>query len=72
MLTPHRPARAVETARFRAAVRAAFAQRRKTLRNAWSKLGPAAEIAARAAAAGIDLDRRGETLSVEEFAKFAE
>ncbi len=72
VMTPLRPPRALETDRFRAAVRAAFAQRRKTLRNAWSKLGSAAEVAQRARAAGIDLDRRGETLSVEEFAKFAE
>jgi 16S rRNA (adenine1518-N6/adenine1519-N6)-dimethyltransferase len=71
LLTPHRPPRARETDAFRAAVRAAFAQRRKTLRNAWSKLGSADQIAARATAAGIDLDRRGETLSVEEFARFA-
>jgi len=71
VLTPRRPPRATETEPFRAAVRAAFAQRRKTLRNAWSKLGSAAEISARAAAAGIDLDRRGETLSVEEFARFS-
>jgi 16S rRNA (adenine1518-N6/adenine1519-N6)-dimethyltransferase len=71
VLTPRRPPRAKETEQFRAAVRAAFAQRRKTLRNAWSKLGAAAEISSRAAAAGIDLDRRGETLSVEEFARFA-
>jgi 16S rRNA (adenine1518-N6/adenine1519-N6)-dimethyltransferase len=71
VLTPHRPPRAEETDAFREAVRAAFSQRRKTLRNAWSKLGAPEEIAARAAAAGIDLDRRGETLSVEEFARFA-
>jgi 16S rRNA (adenine1518-N6/adenine1519-N6)-dimethyltransferase len=72
VLTPLRPPRAVETERFRNAVRAAFAQRRKTLRNAWRKLGPSAEIEARARSAGIDLGRRGETLSVEEFARFAE
>ncbi|HKQ68086.1 MAG TPA: ribosomal RNA small subunit methyltransferase A, partial [Polyangiaceae bacterium] len=60
-----------ETERFRAAVHAAFTQRRKTLRNAFRKLGPSGEIAARAEAAGIDLERRGETLSVEEFARFA-
>jgi 16S rRNA (adenine1518-N6/adenine1519-N6)-dimethyltransferase len=72
VLTPHRPARALETDRFRAAVRAAFAQRRKTLRNAWSSLAPPDELQARAAHAGIDLSRRGETLSVEEFARFAE
>jgi len=72
VLTPLRPARAMETDRFRETVRAAFAQRRKTLRNAWSKLGTAAEVEARARFAGIDLGRRGETLSVEEFARFAE
>ncbi len=72
VLTPLRPPRAVETDRFRAAVRAAFTQRRKTLRNAWSKLAPPDELQSRAAAAGIDLSRRGETLSVEEFARFAE
>jgi 16S rRNA (adenine1518-N6/adenine1519-N6)-dimethyltransferase len=71
-LTPHRPPRALETERFRAAVRLAFAQRRKTLRNAWSQLGGADELRARAERAGIDLGRRGETLSVEEFARFAE
>jgi 16S rRNA (adenine1518-N6/adenine1519-N6)-dimethyltransferase len=72
VLTPLRPPRAVETDRFREAVRAAFSQRRKTLRNAWSSLAPPDELAARAAAAGIDLTRRGETLSVEEFARFAD
>jgi len=70
LLTPER--RAEETPAFRAAVRAAFAQRRKTLRNAWRGLGPAAQIEERARRAGIDLDRRGETLSVEDFARFAE
>lgn len=69
VLTPDR--RAEETERFREAVRAAFAQRRKTLRNAWRKLGSQEEIEKRARMAGIDLDRRGETLSVEDFAKFA-
>ena len=72
VLAPHRPPRARETDRFRAAVRAAFSQRRKTLRNAWSKLGTGPEVEARAKLAGIDLGRRGETLSVEEFARFAE
>lgn len=70
LLVPERRAR--ETPAFQAAVRAAFAQRRKTLRNAWRKLGPAEEIERRARKADIDLDRRGETLSVEEFAKFAD
>jgi 16S rRNA (adenine1518-N6/adenine1519-N6)-dimethyltransferase len=72
VLTPAEPARAEETAYFRASVKAAFAQRRKTLRNAWRALGTVPVIAACAQTAGIDLDRRGETLSVEEFARFAE
>ncbi len=72
VLTPVRPRPSEETPAFRAAVHAAFAQRRKTLRNAWSGLGSRAEIAARAQQAGINLDRRGETLSVEEFARFAQ
>lgn len=49
---------------FRAVVRAAFAQRRKTLRGALARLATAAEIEA----AGIEPRRRGETLSLEEFA----
>lgn len=71
VLTPVMPPRAEETETFRAAVRAAFAQRRKTLRNAWRALGEGTTVATSAEAAGIDLDRRGETLSVEEFARFA-
>jgi 16S rRNA (adenine1518-N6/adenine1519-N6)-dimethyltransferase len=72
VLTPLRPPRATETDAFRAAVRGAFAQRRKTLKNAWSHLCPADVLQARATRAGIDLGRRGETLSVEEFARFAD
>lgn len=60
-----------ETAQFRSAVKSAFAARRKTLRNAWSGLGPAERIAEAAARAGIDLELRGETLGVEQFARFA-
>ena len=71
VLTPLRPPRAVETDAFRAVVKAAFGQRRKTLRNAWSSVLPRAELAAVAAEAGIDLDRRGETLTVEDFARVA-
>jgi 16S rRNA (adenine1518-N6/adenine1519-N6)-dimethyltransferase len=55
--------RARDEARFAALVSAAFAQRRKTLRNATrSLLEPAAFERT-----GIDPTRRGETLSVEEF-----
>lgn len=68
-LAPARPRRAEETEAFRAAVKAAFGMRRKTLRNAWRGLcgWTDAEVASRAAAAGISLDARGETLSVQQF-----
>lgn len=53
-------------------VKAAFGQRRKTLANALKALGlGAGEVAVAADAALIDLKRRGETLSVAEFAALA-
>jgi 16S rRNA (adenine1518-N6/adenine1519-N6)-dimethyltransferase len=62
-----------DEARFRAVVRAAFAQRRKTLANALAAgLGVSAEAARLAArAAGIDPGRRAETLDIKEFAALA-
>jgi 16S rRNA (adenine1518-N6/adenine1519-N6)-dimethyltransferase len=54
-----------DEARFRAVVKAAFAQRRKTL---WNALKPVEGAREALAAAGIDPQRRGETLSVKEFA----
>lgn len=64
------PAVAVEDERaFFAVVRASFGRRRKMLRNALVALGiepPEAEASCRAA--GIDPRRRGETLSLPEFA----
>ncbi len=71
-LTPLRPPRAEETERFRALVRHAFEARRKTLRNAWSRLAPGDAIERAAARAGVSLDARGETLDVEDFARMAE
>jgi 16S rRNA (adenine1518-N6/adenine1519-N6)-dimethyltransferase len=71
VLEPHPTPLARETPRFRALVKAAFSQRRKQLRNAWSRVLPAEELARAAAASGIDLARRGETLSVAEFARMA-
>jgi 16S rRNA (adenine1518-N6/adenine1519-N6)-dimethyltransferase len=64
---------AEETPLFRALVKSAFSQRRKKLRNAWSAIGEvSAEILARAAAvANIDLNLRGEVLSVEQYADMA-
>jgi 16S rRNA (adenine1518-N6/adenine1519-N6)-dimethyltransferase len=72
-LTPRRPRRAVETDAFRAAVKAAFGARRKTLRNAWKGLygWSREELERHAAEAGIDLGARGETLPVEAFAAIA-
>ena len=71
-LTPLATPRARETPTFQATVRAAFQMRRKTLRNALRTLGDPARRDEAAALAGIDLGRRGETLSVEEFAELAE
>ena len=52
-------------------VRAAFGQRRKTLRNALATMSDSVGMAA-AAETGIDLGRRGETLTVHEFARLAD
>jgi len=73
VLEPRRPRRAEETDAFREAVRSAFAARRKTLRNAWRSLygWSKDELEAHALACGISLDARGETLSVEDFARIA-
>ncbi len=70
-LEPERPRRALETDTFRAVVKGAFGTRRKTLRNAWRGVASLEVIAAAAAAAGISLDARGETLSVDQFAAMA-
>jgi 16S rRNA (adenine1518-N6/adenine1519-N6)-dimethyltransferase len=53
--------------RFGAVVRAAFGQRRKMLRGALAKIARSADIER----AGIDPGRRGETLSLDEFARLA-
>lgn len=73
VLTPRRPALALETDGFRAFVHAAFAQRRKTLRNAWRGVFGLTDddLRRNAELAGIDLDARGETLDVEAFARMA-
>ena len=53
---------------FRQVVKAAFNQRRKTLRNALRSVG-AADLESIGQRADINLQRRGETLSLEEFAR---
>jgi 16S rRNA (adenine1518-N6/adenine1519-N6)-dimethyltransferase len=63
-----------DPARFRTVVRAAFAQRRKSLSNALAAGLGLSTARARAAltAAGIDPMRRAETLTLAEFARLAE
>jgi 16S rRNA (adenine1518-N6/adenine1519-N6)-dimethyltransferase len=63
-----------ETDTFRSFVRAAFAKRRKKLRNAWQGVLDldAEALATAARAANIDLDARGETLDVAQFRNMAE
>lgn len=67
-----RAARVEETPRLRAVIKAAFEARRKTLRNAWSRLAERAALEDAAARAGVSLDARGETLDVEAFARMAD
>ncbi len=73
VLTPLSPPRAVEDDALRALVKGAFGARRKTLRNAWKGLfgWSAAELAEHASAAAVDLDRRGETLGVDDYERVA-
>ena len=71
-MVPRNTPIADETPTFAAIVRAAFHTRRKTLRNALRPLSGSDRAAQAAERAGIDLGRRGETLSVKEFAALAE
>jgi 16S rRNA (adenine1518-N6/adenine1519-N6)-dimethyltransferase len=70
-LLPRTEPLAEETESFQAVVRAAFQMRRKTLRNALRGLGDGERADRALSEAGIDPRRRGETLSVEEFAQLA-
>ncbi len=56
---------------FERVLRAAFNQRRKTLRNALSAQFPRDRVEAAGAQAGVALERRAETLDVREFAALA-
>ena len=69
-LTPHvtRPVAITDHATFARVVQAAFAHRRKTLRNNLKGLLTAADLTA----LGIAPERRAETLSLAEFARLAE
>lgn len=70
-LIPRKTPLAEETEAFQTVVRAAFQMRRKTLRNALRALDGADRGTRALSAAGIDPKRRGETLSVAEFARLA-
>lgn len=70
-LVPHLQPRAAQTPEFEAIVRAAFQARRKTLRNALQQAFGTETTDRVLAAAGIDGKRRGETLSIEEYAGLA-
>jgi 16S rRNA (adenine1518-N6/adenine1519-N6)-dimethyltransferase len=63
-----------ETEVFRVFVKAAFAQRRKTLRNSWGEAFAGFGVDAEEVAhkAGVNLGARGETLGVREFQRLTE
>ena len=73
VLLKPRATRVAETTAFRALVRGAFQKRRKKLRNAWENVcgRNREELALAAERAKIDLDARGETLAVSDFARMA-
>ena len=71
-LRPHDVAIAEETPAFTAVVRASFAQRRKTLRNALGAIGSAQRVQAALETADLDPGARGETLSVAQFAELGQ
>ncbi len=74
LVVPERPPHAARDERFfLKVIQTAFSLRRKTLRNSLQPLGFSRDILGlAAAAAGIDLGRRAETLSVDEFCRLAD
>lgn len=67
------PVRVADPLQLFAAIRAAFAVRRKTLRNALCRAGwPATSVETALERAGIAGIRRGETLTLEEFARLSD
>jgi len=71
VLTPRPRPEGVDYALFRALAKAAFGQRRKQLQRAWAGLAAPEDLQEVARGAGVDLRRRGETLTVDEFAAVA-
>lgn len=74
VVRPAPPVQVTDEAAFFRVVRAAFAQRRKTLRNTVAAVLalPPAQVEAACREAGIDPRRRGETLTLAEFAALTE
>jgi 16S rRNA (adenine1518-N6/adenine1519-N6)-dimethyltransferase len=71
-IVPHARLITDDEVHFGRVVHAAFNQRRKTLRNALSAVFDGAAVDRALGAAAIDGMRRGETLSVAEFARLSE
>ncbi|MDR5682887.1 MAG: 16S rRNA (adenine(1518)-N(6)/adenine(1519)-N(6))-dimethyltransferase RsmA [Armatimonadota bacterium] len=72
VLRPRTPPAVADPVLLRTLMRAAFAQRRKQLRNAWRQLAPAEQLERAARQAGIDLRRRGEAVGLAEFVAVAD
>jgi 16S rRNA (adenine1518-N6/adenine1519-N6)-dimethyltransferase len=72
VLTPHDRPGARDPGLLDRLLHAAFGQRRKQLRNAWGALAPRAALERAARHSGLDLTRRGEELTLEEFCAFAD
>ncbi|APR99404.1 16S rRNA (adenine(1518)-N(6)/adenine(1519)-N(6))-dimethyltransferase RsmA [Pajaroellobacter abortibovis] len=68
-LLPRRPRITEETSLFQWLVHKAFEKRRKTLRNAWAGWIEPQILVQSAETCGISLNSRGETLSVQDFAR---
>lgn len=71
-LRRNKPVALIDEEKFFKVIRAAFSQRRKTLANNLKAFGIAGDaLLALSDATGIDFRRRGETLSLQEFARLA-
>lgn len=72
VLRPRTPPVVADGALLFRLVRAAFAQRRKQLRNAWKGVAPPDVLQESTRSAGVDLRRRGEELCLGEFVAVAD
>jgi 16S rRNA (adenine1518-N6/adenine1519-N6)-dimethyltransferase len=72
VLRPRTPPAVADVALLFRLIRAAFAQRRKQLRNAWKGVAPTDVLQDLTRNAGVDLRRRGEELCLAEFVAAAD